>query len=358
MPEYEYGNARLRAMKSRLLSRQTLHDLAGIDSLQGLIAALTRTPYAKSIEAALTRFSGMACIDEALRNDLVASVGCIHGFFHEETRALIALVLRSHDIENLKAILRGLSKNIPSAEIISVLLPIGELKIDVLRELARLNNVREAIDQLASQALPVAAPLVRLRGEQPGAGTFEMELALDRWHYQEAQHALRGEAGEDGILRSAFALDADLANVLTALRFAASPREREALREKFRSDDTRLLFVAGGRIPGATLAAAAATESIPAAVEALAGTMLAPPLRTGSNLFAQTNRLSDLEKALKRHRLVKLSQLIEQDPLGLGVALGYIALKVNEIGNLRWIAHGINMNLPPESILADLEVLP
>jgi len=358
MPEYEYGNARLHAMKSRLLSRRTLHDLAESESLQGLIAALTKTAYQKSIEAALTRFTGMHCIDEALRSDLIATVGCISGFFHEETRKLIALVLRSYDIENLKAILRGLSKNVSSGEIIAVLLPIGELKIDTLRELARLNNTREAIDLLASQSLPFAAPLLKLRAERPGAETFEMELALDQWHYHNVRQTLRGEAGEDGLLASAFALDADLANVLTALRFAHAPREREVVREKFHTDDTKRFFINAGRIPFETLAAASKEETVPSAAEALKKTMFYSALHAGVEVYSQTNRLSDVEKKLKRYRLVQLAQWIEKDPLGIGVALGYIALKVNEIGNLRRIAHGIELGLNSELIQADLEILP
>jgi V/A-type H+-transporting ATPase subunit C len=357
MPEYEYGNARLRAMKSRLLSQRTLHDLAETESLQGLITALTRTAYQISIEAALTRFTGMNSIDEALRSDLVATVGRISGFFHEETRRLIALVLRSYDIENLKAILRGLSKNVSSAEIISVLLPIGELTIDELRELARSNNPREAIDRMASQSLPFAAPLLKLRGERPGAETFEMELALDRWHYHHVNQTLRGEADGDGLLVSAFALEADLANVLTALRFAHSPREREALREKYHTDDAGRFFIEAGRIPPGTLSEAAARDSVPSAVEALSGTLFDSALRAGVEVYSRTNRLSDIERKLRQVRLMQRMGMIEKDPLGIGVTLGYIALKVNEIGNLRWIAHGIELGLAPDAIKADLEIV-
>jgi len=49
--------------------------------------------------------------------------------------------------------------------------------------------------------------------------------------------------------------------------------------------------------------------------------------------------------------------MIEKDPLGIGVTIGYIALKVNEIGNLRWIAHGIELGLAPDAIKADMEML-
>jgi hypothetical protein len=48
MADYDYGNARLRVMKSRLLPRSELEVLAEAGSLDGLIAALTKTVYQKS----------------------------------------------------------------------------------------------------------------------------------------------------------------------------------------------------------------------------------------------------------------------------------------------------------------------
>ncbi|MEW6084975.1 MAG: V-type ATPase subunit [Chloroflexota bacterium] len=358
MPDYEYGNARLRVMKSRLLSRRTLNDLAETGSIQGMIAALTKTAYQKSIESALTRFIGMNCIDEALHADLIATIGAIGKFYHEETGKLIALVLRSYDIENLKTILRGLSRNVPSGEIIPLLLPIGELKINTLRELARLNNTREAIDLIASQSLPFASPLLKLRAERPGAETFEMELALDQWHFDGGQQTLRSQAGEDALLNLAFALDADLANVMTALRFAHAPRDREILRERLRTEDPKSFFIKAGRIPFEALASAARQDAVSPAVEALAGTSFGPALRAGFELYSRSNRLSDIEKRLKKFRLMQLAQMIDKDPLGIGVPLGYIALKVNEIGNIRWIAHGLELELKPDAIQAEVETLP
>ena len=77
---FDYGNARLHAMKSRLLSRDELERLAEAGSLQGLIAALTNTPYRKAVEIAITYTTGMGCIHEALRVDLVTQLQKIRQF--------------------------------------------------------------------------------------------------------------------------------------------------------------------------------------------------------------------------------------------------------------------------------------
>ncbi len=357
MPDYDYGNARLRAMKSRLLPRRELDALAEAGSIQGLIAALTKTVYQKAVEAALTRAAGMQCIDEALRSDLVNTVGKIRGFYKDGAAEMVAIVLRTYDIHNLKAILRGLSKHVPAGDILTVLLPIGELDVSALRELAQLNNPREAIDLLASLCLPFARPLLNLRAEVPGAETFEMELALDKWYHEESRQTLRSETGLTDPLSYALMLDADLTNVLTVLRFAQHPHERDRLRERLGADEIEHLFIGPGHIPFELLASACKQDTVPAAVETLPGTFLEPALRAGLDAYARSNRLSDIEKQLKRYRLEWMAEQITKDALGIGVVLGYAALKVNEIGNLRWIAQGINLGLKADAIRAELEVI-
>ena len=358
MPNYDYGNARLRAMKSRLLSSRELDALVGAGNLHGLIAVLTKTAYQKSVETALTRTSGINCIDDALRNNLENTIGKIRSFYNGSTRKMVAIILRAYDIHNLKAILRGLSKNVPAGEILKSLLPGGELRYSILRELAGLRNPRIAIDLLASMGLSFAWPLINLRAERPGAELFELELALDQWHYQEALRYLRSETRLEGTLSNALALDADLANVLTAFRFAQEPAERDLLRNYFGDDGIERLFIGSGHIAFESIENAFNQDTVAAAIETLVGTTLKPALQIGLKQYEQSQRLSDVEKQLKRYRLEWMANQMMKEPLGIGVVLGYIALKTNEVGNIRWIAQGINLGLKVEAIKVELETFP
>ena len=357
MPDYEYGNARLRVMKSRLLSNRELEILTDAGSLQGMIATLAKTIYQKSIETALTRTAGIKCIDETLKSDLVVTIGKIRGFYMESAGKMVAILLMAYDIHNLKAILRGLSKNVPTGDILTVVLPIGNINMSTLRELAQLNNPREAIDILASMGLPFAWPLLNVRAEVPGAEIFEMELALDKWYYEEARQTLRSETGMVDQLSKALALDADLTNVLTAFRFAQSTHERDLLRDRLGTSEIAHLFVGPGFIPFGLLESASQQTTITAAIETLSGTFLETVLRAGAEVYAHSSRLSDIEKKLMRYRLQWMAGQIKQDPLGIGVVLGYVALKINEINNIRWIAHEVNLGAKPGDIRAGLEVI-
>ena len=50
-----------------------------------------------------------------------------------------------------------------------------------------------------------------------------------------------------------------------------------------------------------------------------------------------------------------MAGLIINDPLGIGVFLGYFALKKSEVTNIRWVAQGINLGLEADAIKAELE---
>ena len=117
MPDYDYGNARLKAMKSRLLGPHDLGELTKAGNVQALISMLAKTNYQKSIESALTRTAGVQSVEDALRSDLESTIGKIRYFYTGDAGQMIEIILRSYDIHNLKAILRGLSKRVPAKDI-------------------------------------------------------------------------------------------------------------------------------------------------------------------------------------------------------------------------------------------------
>ena len=354
MAEFDYGNARLRAMKSRLLSSNELEALTEAGSLQGLISALNKSAYRQSVEAALTHTTGMDCIHVALRNDLIATLGKVRSFFHEQAEELVAMVLRAYDVHNLIAILRGLDKNASQSEILSTLLPVGDLNISLLTELTHATNPRDAIDLSASMNLLIAQPLIRLRIEHPGAETDEMEIALNKWYFTESQQLL-SETDSGDLLSTALKQDADIVNLATVLRFIYAPTERTTLQERFGTEDISYLFVGPGSLKFELLEQLSRQGAMASLLNILADSPYGPALMDGQVAFERSGRLSEFEKCLNRYRLFWMCQQITKDPLGIGVLLGYQALKTNEIKNLRWIAQGINSGTKADAILTELE---
>lgn len=354
---YEYSNARLRAMKSRLLTTRDYHMLAGSGTLERLLTALTRTPYAESIEATLVRGGELVAINAAFSHNLLATVSKIRRFFAESERQIVTTALRIYDVHNIKAILRGVENNVPPSEIRATHLPIGDLSDNILAELAIAPDSRAVIDLMASLRLPYARPLLSLRADHPNAEIPEFELALDRWYFEHAFAELDSKRNGAAGLRTALELEADLINLLTVLRLAHTPSDIPLTLKRFQADSVEALFVGPGRISYAGLVQAAGQPSLEAAVHHLRDTPYGNALASGLDAYYHSQRLSDFERHLLHYRLNWRAGLIRQDPLGIGVLLGYLALKINEIGNLRWVTYGINSGLSSTKLMAELEML-
>lgn len=355
MEGFAYGNARLRAMRSRLLSRDEITQMASAGSLGEFMNMLAKTPYRKSLEVALVHTGDLDSIFEALRRDFVATIGKISGYYEENEIRLIDLVLSAYDLHNLKTVLRGLSHNAARDEIERALLPAGETSDAVMAELLRASNAREAIDILATINHPYALPLIALRAEQPGAGLAEMEQALDRWHFHNVTHITKEEADGAELILADMRQAVDIANLLTVLRFVHSARERPAVKARLEGEDFDRLFPGTGALSKADLQRVYQSKNLKEAVGLLSESVYAQPLAEGLRAYEQSGRLSDIERALNRYRLNWQAWQIARDPLGIGVMIGFLALKTNEIDNIRRVARGIQLRLSPEISRAELE---
>jgi V/A-type H+-transporting ATPase subunit C len=353
MSGFDYANARLRALKSRLLSRRELEALAGAGSTRGLLLALSETTYRAAVQAVLAQAPpGEAEADrlaEALRLDLLDTLGRVRRFFqpYPDASQLAALALRRLDVHNLKTILRGLLRQVPTAEILASTMPAGDLNPVELSQLAHAPHVSEALDLLATWRFPLARPLLEWRAApaQANGDLAQLELALERWHLRSAREAAEAAGADAAALVHALRREADAANITTALRLASLAE---------RPSPAADVLVDPGQVPLAVIQAAAAQSTILGAVHALEATPYGPALRTALPEYEHSRHLSVFEHALTRlEQRLRVRHAIE-DALGIGVLLAYLALKTNEVADLRAIAYGIALGEPPEAMRAAL----
>jgi len=350
MSDYDYGNPRVRAMRSRLLSNDQLNNLAETGHLEGYISVLSQTPYKSALEAAMAIAEGIDGIQEALHIDMIETAKKIQGFYGGQAATYLKLWMLRVDLHNLKTILRGLSQSFMHAEIFPLLLPIGEIPVSILRQLIKTGNTREAVDLMVTLNLPCALPLLEVRAEHPGADNAALELALEKWYFRTVNETLAKVPKDSIDLKQALEMEADFFNLLTALRFAYHPEARQHAKEPIRD-----LFVGPGAISFDILEKVSQQDQLESAVELLVGSFYASPIQAGLEAFKRSRRLSEFEIYLRRFRLQWMADQIRKNPLGIGVLLGYAALKLNEISNLLWIAKGISLKMSSKQIKDNLE---
>ncbi len=347
MPDFPYINARVRAMRSRLLPASRLEDLLAAPTMDAFLQALAATPYGPELQEALVRYQGLRAVDEALATNLQRTTRTILRFADDRPRALIEILLLRWDLANLRAIARGKHAGRPADEIVGALVPAGTLGEAVLKEMAGYPDHTGLAGTLESLDHPLAAAMAAgVAGYVTTKDLMSIEIALDRAHAAYALRQTRKHGADAAALRENVVAETDAANVKTALKLASAGNLPEDRRKK--------LF-----IPLPEDAGAALTEKLFLALS-WPQTQAQAWERLRVHGFPVRDLPTDLvafERELDLHAAQDLAARYLGDPLGLDLIIGYLAMKSAEVANLRLIARGKFLGLPREQVRREMVVV-
>lgn len=347
MPDFPYINARVRAMRSRLLPASRLEDLLAAPTMNAFLQALAATPYGPELQEALVRYQGLRAVDQALTTNLQRATRAILRFADDRPRALIEILLLRWDLANLRAIARGKHAGRRADEIGGALVPAGMLGETVLKEMAGYPDLTGVAGTLESLDHPLAAAMASGMAEYVASkDLLSIELVLDRGY---AEHVLRETAragGDAAALRENVIAEIDAANVKTALKLASAGNLPEDRRKRF-------------FIPLPEDAGAVVTEKLFLALSS-PQTQAQAWERLRVHGFPVRDLPTDLvafERALDLQAAKDLAARYLRDPLGLDVISGYLAMKSAEVANLRLIARGKFLGLPREQVRREMVIV-
>ena len=350
--DYGYGNARVRAMKSRLLDARAYGDLLAATSIDMVIEMLVRTAYRETIEATLVKYGGVKCVAEALRLDLARTVGRIKLFFEGRPRALVALLLSRWDMRNLMAVLRGQARGVPAEEILDALVPAGELTEVELREMALQPSIRATADLMFTWHIPYASALGEALRTASG-DLADIETRLNRLRYREALARLGHEMNEM-LVREMLEAEIDVANLTTLIRLLSLGDRRAKLRARYGSADPMTLLIEDGGLSPRVLSALSAAEDAESMARVLSGTPYGTVLMNRWETYRQSADAAVLERGLEEFVVLKGIRMFHRDPLSIAIPTGYIWAKANEVVNVRLIAQGKALGWDRDSIHKEL----
>lgn len=346
MADWDYANARLRAMKGRLLDRRAYAELAALARIEDLIARLAQSLYASEIEAALARYVGPRVVMEACRLHLANAYRKIRGFFAGDGARLVGLLLARWDLSNLKTILRGQEAGARPEEILEALVPAGDLDESALRMLVRQAGPVATADLLQTWNVgygrAVRAALAELARTHDWS---TLETTLDTLFYAGLLASLKKGAENDELVREMLGREIDAANVVTALRLqrASVPLSDEGAARH---------FLDGGGLSREWLKALARSARPPDALALLRGSKFGPALAG-----LETLDLARIQRALDRDLAKFGIAFFTRDPLTMATAIGWITAKGVEVANVRLIAQGVALGVSRAEIENDLIVV-
>jgi V/A-type H+-transporting ATPase subunit C len=346
--DFGYGNARLRARRTDLLSDVDYERLLGED-VAGLLGALEQTRYAPDLEAA-SRGGSLARLHETIGRHLSRSLQQMRSFYADRARSLVDLMLSRFDVHNIVTVLRAQSGE--KREGPDALVRVGWMTGPLAHELLRQDGLAASVDLLA-RSTPDRDQGASLRTAFAEYERTEDLAALERAVF--ADHAARlsaslASAGSVArTLRRFERREIDERNLLVALR----------LRDAQASGAEAETPPAATRLPGGSVRLAAFRDALnaptSAAVVAHLGRASRGRWQAPLDRWAASGDLSALERELERRRVTDAVALfVAGDPLAIDVPIAFMAAERAEARNLRLLGEAAVREIDPQIVRREL----
>ena len=308
-------------------------------TLDAFIQALNTTPYGHDIQEALSRYPALQAVDAALARNLYRTTTKILSFADGRPRQLIEIVLMRWDLANLRVILRGKHAGSRTDDIAENLIGVGSLHDAALRALAEQPDVPAVVGALSGLNHPLVTPLQEGMAEYLESKDLSaLELGVERFYALYGLRMVKGSGHSEQIVRALLQAELDATNVKTALKLQPAALSREG-KARF--------FIPGGRIVSADIFLLLADrETAEQGLKSLR--ILGFPLKT---LDADPIAF---ERALDLATIKAQTDLYLGDPLSIDIVVAYLALKSNEVKNLRLIARSKQLGIPRERVRKEM----
>ena len=343
MPDFPYINARVRAMRSRLLEAGRMEELLGLPTLDAFLQALGTTPYSRELQEALSRTSdAVPAVDQALARNFSLTTSRILSFADGKARELIELVLMRWDLVNIRVILRAKHAGRHNDEILANLIPAGRLNEPALKEVAGQSDVTGVVGALGGLDYPLALPLAEgLAAYRESGDLLSLELRLERFYAAYGLRIAPGRGHDEQVVQGLLQYQLDATNVKTAVKL----QQVEALSR----EEKLKFFIPSGRLTEYAFLQLADRATAEQGLHAVR--VLGFPVKVAFDDPATFER--DIDVAMLRAQI----DLYLQDPLGIDVVIAYLAMKYNEVVNLRLIARGKALGIPRDRVRKEMAVV-
>ncbi len=337
-PFASFINARVRGMKSSLLSRSELEAMLDGGRIDQIGEALLKSPYEVELAEALSRYQGADAIEDAVSRNLVSTFSKLKAMCQDETAQLAEIFLGRWDLVAVKALLRNRHHGVDAETGAKSLVPGPSMPQAVQKELAAQDSMESLVRGLAAWNGGLCRGLLdALPSYQETKNLRVLEEALDRAYFVRNLVRLGTFRSDDAqFIQELLRAEIDRIN----LRRLFEPRAPGV-----EAEDVLREMLPRGRLSDQTLREIAAAGSPERAAEVVSRTAYGD-MAEALAVIAQSGRFSALDRQFEMKFMERLRRAMQRQGIGLASLLRYAWLKYNEVMNLRIIAHGLAAKLP------------
>jgi V/A-type H+-transporting ATPase subunit C len=345
--KYGYSNARVKGMKGLLLKQSELDEMIKVATVQAMVELLHKTGYKNELAAASVDYSGSALVELAASRNFARIVRKLLKLSPKEDGNVIRALLVRWDLLNLKSIMHAKRLKRSYEEVRPYLFDVGGLKEDDFKrimkadETAIMRELRRT--ELGERMLSIGTASLNIRMKESFTNALrsldrflQMETIVDAYIYLFMDHALAEVGGSDvSQIRELLRREIDAKNVLIV--------------ERLKKHNTSKEKIIGSLIKGGTLGEPAIQKLIEAKDLHTVVNIIKPKFRQ-LELKAEKLKLTDLEIALEKSIAAQRMLAFHTTVLSVGVIVGFLLLKEEEINNIRKIAKSKEFNIPESEV--------
>ncbi|MDW7732861.1 MAG: V-type ATP synthase subunit C [Methanolobus sp.] len=336
---YAYTTARVRAMKSKILPKETYPRLMnmGIDEIARFIG---ESEYKEDVDELARQYEGVDLIEHALNRNLAVTFTKLINISEGEVNYLVTEKLKKYDIWNIKTILRGKYCKASTEEILEAIVAAGSLSYTFLSDLATKSDYEEVVSELEN------TEYYAILKNYNGTNLSEIENQLDKLYYAGLFAATGGSKSKDRKLFARFTRTGiDIKNITTLFRLKKAG---------ITDPDMMDLMIDGGL----KLKHKDIERLLPLSFEDFIAELGKYPYweEISDVVSPDMQSLIDVESRLKKHRLKSAASFSHVYPLSIVPIMDYMLSKQNEVNNLRIIIRGKAANLSDEVIREQLVI--
>ncbi|MFH1394072.1 MAG: V-type ATPase subunit [Candidatus Micrarchaeota archaeon] len=352
--KYGYANARVKGMKGLLIDQPTLEELVKVRTVDGMIELLQRTHYKGHFVKGSVSYSGSALVELAAGRSFLHSVEKLKSFTPKDSRPAIQALLRKWGLVNLKTLIHAKRLGKTYEEVKPYLFPVGGITEADFERIMRAND-REIFREVRHTELgaEMLASSTMLFSKQM-RDTFnnalksmnmfmQMETIMDAYIYLLMDKALSEVGGtEIQSIRKIMKLEIDAKNILIVERMK---------KHGYEAGKIRSALIRGGTLRESFVAKLLEAKDTGATVALIRSKFRRLQLKEGDT------SLVGLEIALEKALAAEKVSSFHRSILSLGVILGFLLLKEEEMNNLRKIAKAKEFNLPEAEVKEMLVII-
>jgi len=337
-----YVAARAKSRRQKLADRARLRQLIN-QSPEQMTVAVGDMGYRAEMDLYAGKYSGGDLVEAALTHNLEHELKDIVGMCNGAIRAMVEVYTLRFEYQNAKVVLRAVINDVDQDKVSNNILPaLNDINTPWLKMVENADDLRSAATQM--RRMSFGSELMSLPDD---ARLADYENALDRHYFKRSLESLSLKGAGVRFLKDLLKSEIDHRNILNIL-------EAEAV--GIANDDILEMLIPGGRlIPERAFSSIAA-----------GGKNTALDILRGANRFdmqefegalAEAKSVNSLDPVItwfnaREHALLQRMSYLH--PVSALPVVNYVAMKVQEVTDLRLIVRGRLAGLPAEVLEAHI----